>query len=45
MSLKLVQDRSDTSDYPESYYQATRNRELETSALDKNRCNHENEST
>ena len=37
MSLKLVQDRSDTSDYPESYYQATRNRELEISALDGSR--------
>ena len=34
MAFKLVQDRSDTSDYPESYYQATRNRDIETGALD-----------
>jgi len=34
MAFKLVQDRSDTSDYPESYYQATRNREIEPGALD-----------
>jgi len=37
MSLKLVQDRSDSNDYPESYYQATRNRELELTALDGSR--------
>ena len=37
MSLKLVQDRSDSNDYPESYYHASRNRELELSALDGSR--------
>jgi len=34
MAFKLVQDRSDTSDYPGSYYQATRNREVELGRLD-----------
>ncbi len=34
MAIKLVQDRSDTADYPDSYYQATRNRTLELSPLD-----------
>lgn len=33
MAFKPVQDRSDTDDYPESYYQATRNRALQLDAL------------
>lgn len=33
MAFKLVQDRSDTGDYPASYYQAARNRELQLGAL------------
>ena len=34
MAFKLVQDRSDTEDYPNSYYQASQNRVLELSPLD-----------
>ncbi|MDH3450625.1 MAG: FAD-binding oxidoreductase, partial [Gammaproteobacteria bacterium] len=34
MSLELIQDRSDSSDYPDSYYLATKNREIEFAALD-----------
>ena len=34
MAFELVQDRSDTGDYPRSYYEATRNRELELPALE-----------
>lgn len=37
MALKLVQDRSDTSDHPQSYYQASRNREIKLAALDGSR--------
>ena len=37
MTLKLVQDRSDSSDHPDSYYHATRNRELDLQALDGSR--------
>ncbi|MDH3759651.1 MAG: FAD-binding oxidoreductase [Gammaproteobacteria bacterium] len=37
MTLKLVQDRSDTSDYPDSYYHATRNREVDLRPLDGSR--------
>jgi len=34
MAFKLTQDRSDTNDYPNSYYHASRNRAPETSPLD-----------
>ncbi|MCP4388869.1 MAG: FAD-binding oxidoreductase [Gammaproteobacteria bacterium] len=34
MALTLVQDRSDTSDHPKSYYEATCNRNVELSSLD-----------
>ncbi len=34
MSFRLSQDRSDTGDYPKSWYGATRNRELGLSPLD-----------
>ena len=34
MSLEPIQDRSDSSDYPDSYYLATKNREIEFAALD-----------
>ncbi len=34
MSLTLVQDRSDTARYPDSYYHASKNRDLELSPLD-----------
>ena len=34
MAFELVQDRSDTEDYPRSYYHATCNRELDFPALD-----------
>ena len=34
MVFRLTQDRSDTADYPNSYYQASRNRDLETNPLD-----------
>ena len=34
MTIKLVQDRSDTADYPDSYYHATCNRSLELTSLD-----------
>ncbi len=37
MSLKLVQDRSDSDSYPDSYYRATQNRKPELSALDGSR--------
>jgi len=37
MSFRLVQDRSDSADYPNSYYHATRNRELELPLLDGSR--------
>jgi len=37
MSFRLVQDRSDSADYPDSYYHATRNRELELPVLDGSR--------
>ncbi|MBT8436962.1 MAG: FAD-binding oxidoreductase, partial [Gammaproteobacteria bacterium] len=34
MTFKLVQDRSDTDDYPNSYYDASRNRSVELTPLD-----------
>ncbi|MDJ0778250.1 MAG: FAD-binding oxidoreductase [Gammaproteobacteria bacterium] len=34
MPIKLVQDRSDTADYPDSYYRASANRQLELTPLD-----------
>jgi len=34
MAFKLVQDRSDSADYPNSYYEATRNRQIELETLD-----------
>lgn len=34
MTFKLVQDRSDTADYPKSYYEVTRNRNIDSTALD-----------
>jgi len=34
MAFKLTQDRSDTEDYPSSYYHASRNRAPQTSPLD-----------
>ena len=34
MAFRLSQDRSDTDDYPNSYYHATQNRQLELSPLD-----------
>lgn len=34
MTLKLSQDHSDTSDYPDSYYHATKNRDLGLTPLD-----------
>jgi len=34
MGFKLVQDRSDSSDYPASYYHATSNRELDLPVVD-----------
>lgn len=34
MAFKLSQDRSDTSEYPDSYYHATVNRAIESSPLD-----------
>jgi gamma-glutamylputrescine oxidase len=34
MAFQLSQDRSDTDDYPDSYYNATQNRQLELSPLD-----------
>ena len=34
MTFKLSQDRSDTSDYPNSYYHATQNRQLDLKPLD-----------
>jgi gamma-glutamylputrescine oxidase len=37
MAFKLVQDRSDTEDYPHSYYQASQNRSLELTPLDGSR--------
>ena len=37
MAFKLVQDRSDTGDYPASYYEATRNRDVELTPLDGSR--------
>ncbi len=37
MTFNLVQDRSDTADHPESYYQATRNRDIDLAALDGSR--------
>ncbi|HEY5740444.1 MAG TPA: FAD-binding oxidoreductase [Gammaproteobacteria bacterium] len=37
MSFRLAQDRSDNADYPDSYYQATRNRELDLPMLDGSR--------
>ena len=37
MTFKLVQDRSDTEDYPSSYYHASQNRVLELSPLDGSR--------
>ena len=37
MSFRLVQDRSDNADYPDSYYHATQNRELELPVLDGSR--------
>ena len=37
MAFKLVQDLSDTGDYPASYYEATRNRKLELETLDGSR--------
>jgi gamma-glutamylputrescine oxidase len=37
MSFRLVQDRSDNADYPDSYYHATQNRKLELPMLDGSR--------
>ncbi len=37
MAFKLVQDRRDTADHPDSYYHASRNREIESSPLDGSR--------
>ena len=34
MPIELVQDRSDTADYPDSYYRATANRRLELQPLE-----------
>lgn len=34
MALKLVQDRSDTGDYPDSYYHASQNRAVELDPLE-----------
>ena len=34
MAFQLSQDRSDTADYPDSYYHATQNRQLESNPLD-----------
>ena len=34
MAFKLTQDRSDTTDYPNSYYHASRNRGPDTNPLD-----------
>ncbi len=34
MAFKLTQDRSDTGDYPDSYYHASRNRSPDTEPLD-----------
>jgi len=34
MPFKLTQDRSDSHDYPDSYYHATQNRKIELSKLD-----------
>ena len=34
MTIKLNQDRSDTSDYPNSYYHATANKSVELTSLD-----------
>jgi len=37
MAFKLVQDRSDSDDYPHSYYQASQNRSVELTPLDGSR--------
>ena len=37
MALTLVQDRSDTAQYPDSYYHASQNRELDLEPLDGSR--------
>jgi gamma-glutamylputrescine oxidase len=37
MAFKLVQDKSDSDDYPISYYRATRNRDLSLTPLDGSR--------
>jgi cation diffusion facilitator CzcD-associated flavoprotein CzcO len=37
MAFKLVQDRSDSDDYPLSYYQASQNRSIELTPLDGSR--------
>ncbi len=37
MAFKLVQDRSDSADYPDSYYEASRNRDIELPTLDGSR--------
>ena len=37
MTFKLVQDRSDSGDYPNSYYHASQNRSVELSSLDGSR--------
>jgi len=37
MAFQLVQDRSDTNDYPDSYYHATQNRVVDLEPLDGNR--------
>jgi gamma-glutamylputrescine oxidase len=37
MAFKLVQDRSDSDDYPNSYYQASQNRSVELTPLDGSR--------
>ena len=34
MPIELVQDRSDTADYPDSYYRATANRRLQLQPLE-----------
>jgi len=37
MAFKLVQDKSDSDDYPNSYYHASCNREIELAPLDGSR--------
>jgi len=37
MTFKLVQDKSDSADYPNSYYHASCNRQVELTSLDGSR--------